>query len=378
MRFQEDGFDLDLAYVTPRLIVMSVPAVNLESFYRNDLKEVARFFNTRHRDHYLIFNMCEEREYPTDKFDGRVIRYPIADHNVPSLSVILQFINAVQKWYYDHPANVVAVHCRGGKGRSGTMVCAWLLYSRHSKTAREALEFFGLQRTDSSKGSKYQGVETRSQCRYIYYLEQLILPLLRDPTSQTYLNNYTQLLQLPPVRPLQLMQINASFSPTLSSVCQWTDWHFLITHNGGKKLSAPLPLTKTHQEDDANSSHFTFQFTENNRDVNLFEDVRFEFVGVTPKGKTKILFYWWFHTHFVENNSPQQSSSSSSSSVPSIVMRMEKEDVDRGRFRSCPFKKAVASLTMDLYFVPSGQLIDTPTHPSLLGSPIPAQFLRNV
>ena len=305
-----------------------------------------------------------------DKFDGRVIRYPISDHNVPSLSVILQFLQAVQKWYYDHPANIVAVHCRGGKGRSGTMICAWLLYSRYCKSAREALEYFGQQRTDSSKGSKYQGVETRSQCRYIYYLEQLILPLLRDPTSQTYLNNYTQQLQLPPARLFSLKDISVTVAPTLSSVCQWTDWHFFITHNGGKKLPTPLKLIQMAREDGAASTHFKYALEDYTRDTTIFEDVRFEFVGVTSKGKTKILFYWWLHTHFVENNSPQQLP------PPSVVMRLDKEDVDRGRFRSCPFKKKVTSLAMDLHFTPSSST-ETPTHPSLLSNTIPAQFLRN-
>ena len=30
--------------------------------YRNDIREVARFFATRHYGHFLIFNLCEEHE----------------------------------------------------------------------------------------------------------------------------------------------------------------------------------------------------------------------------------------------------------------------------------------------------------------------------
>ena len=43
----ENNFDLDLVYVTPKLIAMSVPATGTVALYRNPLPEVARFFETR-------------------------------------------------------------------------------------------------------------------------------------------------------------------------------------------------------------------------------------------------------------------------------------------------------------------------------------------
>ena len=46
----EHDLDLDLVYVTPRLISMSVPADQwLMRLYRNPLKEVVRFFETFHQ-----------------------------------------------------------------------------------------------------------------------------------------------------------------------------------------------------------------------------------------------------------------------------------------------------------------------------------------
>ena len=43
----EENFDLDLVYITPGLIAMSVPATGTLALYRNPLDEVVRFFETR-------------------------------------------------------------------------------------------------------------------------------------------------------------------------------------------------------------------------------------------------------------------------------------------------------------------------------------------
>ena len=43
----EYNFDLDLSYVCDRLLAMALPCVD-GAFYRNDIREVARFFSSRH------------------------------------------------------------------------------------------------------------------------------------------------------------------------------------------------------------------------------------------------------------------------------------------------------------------------------------------
>ena len=73
---------------------------------------------------------------------------------------------------------VFAVHCRGGKGRTGTMICAWLLWTGHCSTACDALDLFQRRRTDEKIRGKWQGVETESQKRYVSYVERY----LRAPT----------------------------------------------------------------------------------------------------------------------------------------------------------------------------------------------------
>ena len=114
-RFQVDSFDLDLSYITPRIIAMGFPSTGTEKFYRNPLQEVKRFFDERHSDHFMIYNLCSEREYPPSEFKGNVQRFPFDDHNPCQLEVIGAFCKSVDEFLDAHPDNVVAIHCKAGK-----------------------------------------------------------------------------------------------------------------------------------------------------------------------------------------------------------------------------------------------------------------------
>ena len=51
------GVDLDLVYVTDRLIIMGWPASNFEALYRNSRRDVRKFLEARHEDKYRIYNL---------------------------------------------------------------------------------------------------------------------------------------------------------------------------------------------------------------------------------------------------------------------------------------------------------------------------------
>lgn len=66
--------------------------------------------------------------------------------------MIHRFCEEVDAWMKRDERNIVAVHCKAGKGRTGIMICCYLLYAREFHSAKDALVYYGRIRTSNGKG----------------------------------------------------------------------------------------------------------------------------------------------------------------------------------------------------------------------------------
>ncbi|KAG2786612.1 hypothetical protein JG687_00009151 [Phytophthora cactorum] len=201
VRFMQDGFDLDLTYITPKLIAMGYPASGVEKTYRNDINEVANFLNSRHPNAYRVYNLSE-RSYDYSKFEGRVSECGFPDHHPPPLQLLLDIMNDMIEWVAKSPKHVVVVHCLAGKGRTGVVCSCYLLLTGYYGSVFKLRKERELRELANSSirdfwNARGQGVRFPSQALYIYYFIKVLRRLGRMPT------------QIPPLRPAKKMMLRS-------------------------------------------------------------------------------------------------------------------------------------------------------------------------
>ncbi|KAL0232370.1 hypothetical protein PCE1_002711 [Barthelona sp. PCE] len=167
-RYNDSEFNLDLTYISPKIIAMSFPASGIQSLYRNKREEVARFLESNHKDSYMIFNVSE-MHYAGEEFSHNVLEFSFPDHHPPTLELLFRICRTMDQWLKAAPQNVAAVHCKAGKGRTGTVISSYMLYSMMFGTAEQSMFYFAAKRN-----AAFNGVAKPSQRRYVCYCEEVL------------------------------------------------------------------------------------------------------------------------------------------------------------------------------------------------------------
>ena len=170
-RLQTEFYDLDMAYITERVIGMGFPATGCETLYRNSLVDLKSYLDRYHGE-YKIYNLCIEKNriYPKYLWMGKKVGlFPFNDHAPCPIKLILDFCIDICIYLTVHQDGVAAIHCKAGKGRTGVMIVCYLIFSGLCETSDEALAHYARQRTLNGKG-----VTIPSQIRYIKYFESFL------------------------------------------------------------------------------------------------------------------------------------------------------------------------------------------------------------
>ncbi|XP_051937840.1 tensin-1 [Hippocampus zosterae] len=166
----EESYELDLLYITERIIAVSYPSGAEEPGYAANLREVASMLRSKHGHNYLLFNLSEKR-YDIGQLHSKVLDFGWPDHHAPALEKICSICKAMDTWLSADGRNVVVLHNKGNRGRTGVVVAAFMHYSNISASADQALDRFAMKRFYEDK---VLPVGQPSQRRYVEYFSGLL------------------------------------------------------------------------------------------------------------------------------------------------------------------------------------------------------------
>jgi phosphatidylinositol-3,4,5-trisphosphate 3-phosphatase/dual-specificity protein phosphatase PTEN len=270
-RFCYDGFDLDLTYITTRIIAMGLPSTSIEGLYRNSMDNVKKFLNTRHPSHYKVYNLCVEKTYPKDMFYKQGY-FPFKDHEAPPLNLIRPFCEDAKNFLDEDEQNIIAVHCKAGKGRTGTFICCLMIYMNIFDNADECLQYYGMMRVENGKG-----LTVPSQIRYVSYFESI----LKKNISHPIVFVKKKIIKL---RMFTLPMFHKVYTSS-----------FTINNNENNYQSEK----KKNIENENNDTIVDFNI---NNELIVEGDVQIIFYRYHVLGKKEAIFKFWFNTNFIPSN----------------------------------------------------------------------------
>ncbi|KAK7144776.1 hypothetical protein R3I94_011007 [Phoxinus phoxinus] len=157
--------ELDIAYITTRIIVMSYPAETVEMGYRNHTEDIRSFLDSRHADHYTVFNLSQ-RNYRGAKFSNRVSECNWSSRQAPSLHNLFAVCKNMYNWLKQNPKNVCVITCSDGRASSGVLVCAMFCFCHLFANPVPAMHLLSAKRPGSGLWPSHR--------RYIGYVCSLV------------------------------------------------------------------------------------------------------------------------------------------------------------------------------------------------------------
>uniref|UniRef100_A0A8C7ZDE1 Auxilin n=1 Tax=Oryzias sinensis TaxID=183150 RepID=A0A8C7ZDE1_9TELE len=140
--------ELDIAYITSRIIVMTYPAESVQIGYQNHVEDIRSFLDSRHADHYTVFNLSQ-RNYRGAKFSNRVSECNWPSRQAPSLHNLFAVCKNMHNWLKQNPKNVCVITCSDGRALSGVLICAMFCFCHLFNNPIPAMQLLSAKRPGS-------------------------------------------------------------------------------------------------------------------------------------------------------------------------------------------------------------------------------------
>ncbi|XP_051568954.1 tensin-3-like isoform X2 [Myxocyprinus asiaticus] len=137
----------------------------------------------KHQDKFLLINLSEKR-HDICKLNPKVEEFGWPDLHALPLDKICAVCKTMECWLACDPQNVVVLHCKGNKGKTGVIVAAYMHYSKISAGADQALSTVAMKKFCEDKISPSL---QPSQNRYIYYFASLLSGAMKMNSSSLFL-----------------------------------------------------------------------------------------------------------------------------------------------------------------------------------------------
>ena len=173
--------DMDMNYITSRLLVMSCPMEGIESAaFGNNIDQLKEAIEAKHGKSYKIYNLAN-RIYRKEKLSQVIdLGANLSNLRAPSITLMCKLSANIVKFLSENAKNVCIVNCNDGRTISAIATCTLLMYCGVVQSADACLNLFNVKRGNFTIMS--------SQLRFLRDTQRLIASFRRDGGASLGLN----------------------------------------------------------------------------------------------------------------------------------------------------------------------------------------------
>lgn len=164
--------DLDISYITSRIMVMPCPTEGLESTYKtNHIDNIKSFLDSKYKPSNIsIYNFgprsTPRLPPPIRTVEGSVIYFP-APPRAPTLRGLYNIVEDIYGFLAADVKNVVIIQSAdGGRSIAATIITALFLYAKLITEPEDGMQMFAVKRIPPNMKP--------SEIRYLYYMSDVL------------------------------------------------------------------------------------------------------------------------------------------------------------------------------------------------------------